>query len=74
MTDRINSLTIVLEKDVRDDDVEALISAVMQLRNVLSVEKNVTNVSDVVARQRARQELGKKLLDVLYPKTPNQSD
>lgn len=69
MTDRFNSLTVVLEKDMRDDDAEALIAAIRQLRGVLSVSGNVADPSDYIAQQRARHELGDKLWQVLYPKT-----
>lgn len=37
MTDRISALTVVLETSTRDDDVETLVAAIGQLRNVLSV-------------------------------------
>lgn len=70
MTDRLNSLTVALEQDMRTDDAEALIAAIKQMRGVLSVSGNVTDLSDYVADQRARTELGKKLLDVLYPPKP----
>ena len=55
MTDRYNALTVVMEKDMRDDDAEALIAAIRQLRGVLSVSGNVAD-------------LGQKLWSVLYPK------
>lgn len=32
MTDRFHTLTVVLEHDMRDDDAQALISAIGQLR------------------------------------------
>jgi len=67
MTDRIHSLTVVLEKDMRDDDCESLISAIRMLRNVLSVEPHVTDFGDHTARERARCELGEKLWEVLHP-------
>lgn len=68
MTDRFNALTVVLENDMRDDDAEALIAAIRQLRGVLSVSGNVADPSDFISQQRARHELGDKLWHVLYPK------
>ncbi len=68
MTDRFNALTVVLETDIRDDDAEALIAAIRQLRGVLSVSGNIANPSDYIAQQRARHELCDKLWHVLYPK------
>lgn len=67
MTDRFNSVTVVLEKDIRVDDAEVLIAAIRQLRGVLSVTGNVSDLSAHVAQERARHELGERLLAVLYP-------
>lgn len=68
MTDRIHSLTVVLENDVREDDLEPLIAAIRCLRGVLSVSTHVSDLEAYMAKERARHELGQKLLDVVYPK------
>ena len=65
MTDRYNALTVVLATDVRDDDAEALLSAIRQFRGVVSVTGNVTDPASHVAQQRARHELETKLLEAL---------
>jgi inosine-uridine nucleoside N-ribohydrolase len=65
MTDRYSSLTVVLEKDIREDDAKALIAAIQQLRGVLTVEGNVANLSEFVIEQRVRQEFREKLWEVL---------
>ena len=67
MTDRYNSLTVVLEDDIRDDDAQALLSAIAQLRGVLCVSGNVSDLGTYVAQTRARQELEKKLWAALRP-------
>jgi len=67
MTDRIHSLTVVLEKDMRDDDCESIINAINMIRGVLSVKPHISNIYDHMAKERAKDELGKKLWDVLYP-------
>lgn len=55
MTDRIHSITLVLDKDIRDDDVEPLLTACQQLRHVISVTENVSDAYEVhVAEQRVR--------------------
>lgn len=69
MTDRYNALTIVLDRDIRDDDAQHIINAIEMLRGVISVTPNVVDISDHVAEQRVRRELGQKLLDILYPKS-----
>lgn len=65
MTDRFNALTVVLEKDMRDDDSEMLLNAIRQLRGVLSVTGNVESIMDAVAQERVRSELSNKLWAVL---------
>ncbi len=68
MTDRFNTLTIVLGESIREDDAEALISAIKQLRGVLSVAGNVSDPVEYMAQERVRRELGTKLWEVIYPK------
>lgn len=65
MTDRINSLFVVLENDIRDEDAELIIAAVSQLRGVLTVEGGVVDHTDFVAQARAKAELRNKLWEML---------
>ncbi len=65
MTDRYNALTVVLEENIRDDDAEALISAIRQLRGVLDVKPNVADVNSMVADSRARLELLDALIQLV---------
>jgi hypothetical protein len=57
MTDRYNALTVVLEENIREDDAEALIGAIRQLKGVQDVVPNVADINSVVADSRARLEL-----------------
>lgn len=38
MTDRVNTLTVILEHPIRDDDVEPLMDAIRSHRGVLDVK------------------------------------
>jgi hypothetical protein len=67
MTDHIRSITVVVE-DMRDDDAESLISAIKQIRGVISATGNVVDLHDFVAYETARNDLTKKLWGVLSPK------
>ena len=67
MTDRYNSLTVALERDIRDDDAENLVRAIRQLRGVLAVTGNISTPDAWIAGERAKNELRQKLWDVLYP-------
>ena len=68
MTDRLNALIVVLDGDIRDDDAEPLMSAIRQLRGVVSVSGNVADSASHIAESRVRHDLGSKLMEVLYPK------
>jgi len=69
MTDVVFALTVVLEKDVRTDDLEAITNAIKMIRGVLNVTEHVSDISSFMAEERARHELGEKLWNVLYPKS-----
>jgi hypothetical protein len=65
MSDRYNYLTVVLEKDLKDEDAEPLIEAIKQFRGVLSVKPNVSDSEAWWATERIRKELTEKLWKVL---------
>lgn len=67
MTDRVKALTVTLEKDIRDDDIETLVNAIKMLKGILDVENLIVTHEDHFAYLRAKRELGTKLWDVLYP-------
>ncbi|MGF6641864.1 hypothetical protein [Paraburkholderia sp. MM6662-R1] len=67
MTDRFHSLTVVLDQDLREDDARALMAAIQQLRFVLDVSGNVSDLAAYVAEERARHEIGQRLWRALYP-------
>lgn len=67
MTDRFHTLTVVLDRDIRQDDCEPLIEAIKCLRGVLSVTGVVSDSRAHMAEERARRELGEKLWAVLHP-------
>ena len=65
MTDRIRSLSVALEDDIRDDDIKPLVEAIKQIRGVLNVEKNIALPNDWCTEDRVRREFKEKLWDVL---------
>lgn len=68
MTNRFNALTVVLDKEIREDDAEHLIGAIRMLKGVLSVSGNVTDVGVHIAYEKAKREISDKLWEVIYPK------
>jgi hypothetical protein len=67
MTDRVKGLVVVLEEDMRTDDVENVIRLICTIKGVLSVENNIVNPDDYINRERVRIELVQKLWSVLKP-------
>lgn len=65
MTDRINGLTITLDKDIRDDDIQSLITAILMMRGVIHVEPNIVSSLDHFARARMKDEIRDKMYDFI---------
>ncbi len=65
MTDRVNSLLVVLSEDVRIDDVQALVSAISQLRGVAGVSENVSDFNSTMAEVRAHEWWRDKLIALI---------
>ena len=65
MTDRYSSLTVVLEHDIREDDAESLINAILHLKGVIRVVGRVRDVDDLIARSRVQREVAEKLTSVV---------
>lgn len=68
MSDRISSITVVLESDMRADDAEETLQAIRHIRGVLTVTGNVTDsLASHIAEMRVRNEIGAKLHAIVYP-------
>ena len=65
MTDRYHALTVVLDQNLRSDDVEGLINAIKLLSHVSDVTPHVANIDTYVAEARAKSELYTKLWEIL---------
>ncbi len=68
MSDRINTITVVLEKPIRDDDCESILNSIRMIRGVLQAKPNIASPEEYMAIVRARNDIATKLWDVLYPK------
>ena len=58
MTDHLHSLTVVFDKDMREDDAECIINAIQMIKGVQTVHLNVSGpeIHAVVLRERTRIE------------------
>lgn len=67
MTDRVYGFTVILEKDMRDDEIQHITDAIRMIRGVLDVKNNVSGPDNWCAQERAKAELAKKLWEALKP-------
>ena len=67
MTDRVAGFLVTLDKDMRDDDSRPLAAAILQMRGVISVRPAPGGIEQAIADQRARHDIGQKLIKVLEP-------
>lgn len=65
MTDRYNSLTVVLEHDIREDDAELLINAIRMIKGVKAVSGNVVDHDSYVVETRIKDALRKKMFEMI---------
>jgi hypothetical protein len=65
VTDRHCGYTVVLDREVREDDSEHIINAIKMIRGVLDVTPVVSDVEHHIARRHTLQEMRKKLWDAL---------
>ncbi len=68
MTDRHSGYIVVLEADKREDDAEAVITALRMVKGVLSVKPIDADVNTQIAETRVRSEIASKLFEVIYGK------
>lgn len=60
MTDRHAGYVVTLDRDIREDDAEATIAALHQIKGVIGVEPLVESPELHLARMRARAETREK--------------
>jgi hypothetical protein len=65
VTDRVQALTVALDHDMHEDDVQALVNAIACMRNVIAVGLNVVDPDAYVGRERAKQNLYNVVLGVM---------
>lgn len=66
MTDRIKGLTVTLVNDLRDDDAQPIIDAILLLKGVLEVTTHVADMEHHFAVGQAKALLRSKIHAVLW--------
>jgi hypothetical protein len=65
MTDHHTAYIITLDKDIKEDDAEILMSALMMIKGVISVSPVISDIQSHVAEQRANLKLKDKLINLI---------
>ena len=73
MTDRIHSLTVILERDIREDDVQPIIDAIGMVRGVLKATPRVADHVSMMAEMRAKQHLTQRIWAALNEETSGET-
>jgi hypothetical protein len=68
MTDRVKALTVILERDNREDDTQALVDAISMFHGVAKVEMVKVTPDDYINRERIRREFRERLWKALEDK------
>jgi len=63
MTDRIKSLTVVLSDDIREDDCQSLMDAILMLKGVISVGSQVSDMNHYTAKIQVKAKLRQRIFD-----------
>lgn len=75
MTDRIQSITLTLGEDIRDEDAELMVSTLYMLRGVIKVEPNVSTGGSVMNEHRVARTMSHMLhtlADEMIQRTPSE--
>lgn len=65
MTNRVNAFIVVLEDNVREDDIQETRLALQMIKGVVDVKPNIATVDNLIAETRVKREILNKILDFL---------
>jgi hypothetical protein len=65
VTDRHSGYIVTLADDIREDDTEAIITALRMVKHVASVQPVVMDSTELMARERVRWEVRGRLFDAI---------
>lgn len=72
MTDRLKGVLITFDRDIRDDDAEAILTALKMVKGVMTVKPYIAGSEDYMMYHRGYQDCRTKILKDLMkdPKDP----
>ena len=65
MSNRVRGFTVTLTDDMREDDIEQIITAISMIKGVLHVDPTITTASDYISDVRARADMRGKLVNFI---------
>ena len=65
MSDRVKGLTVVLDNDYRQEDIEMIKELILQIKGVKTVKESIVNSDDLINRERITIETKEKIYDFL---------
>lgn len=65
MTDKHAGYLVILDKDLREDDAQKILDAILMVKGVQEVTPVVSDPITAIANCRAKRELANKLVDVM---------
>ena len=60
MTQRLKGVLVTFDRDIREDDAEAILTAIRMVRGVADVSPVEADSNDWMARQRVRSEISEE--------------
>lgn len=68
MSSRVAGFVVTLDRDVKDEDRDAVLTALRMVKGVLSVKPVEASCDLHIAQERASREWQQKIADLLWPK------
>ena len=65
MTTKFHSLTVVFDKEIREDDVIDIVNAIKMIKGVLRVVPEVADINLFITKEIAKNELIQKIFKLL---------
>ena len=65
MSDNLKGFTVLLARDIRDDDAQCIADAIRMLKGVADVNPLLSDGADLLARQRVRHEIYDEIITAI---------
>lgn len=65
MTERIKGLTVALDQDYREDDVQGIIDAIKLIKGVANVTPIPSSAEDFINRQQIKMEMAEEIQRIM---------